>query len=364
MSEKDLTFDVERSDDEPDPDETPIRDRKVITQPYDLGVSSLMEQISSNTIFLRPLSDRPEFQRRYVWSDLLASRLIESILLNVPIPPCYFSQNDAYELDVIDGQQRLFSIYRFINNQFALSGLEVLKEYNESRYHEMPQSVQRQLMTHSLRCVLITNESHPEIKFDVFERLNTNTVPLNSQELRNCVYRGALNSLLQEVVAYEPWLNILGKKRPDTRMRDEELALRFFAFYIHKLASYRTPQKHWLNETAKSGMKLSKARIVSLRRTWENSIDQVLEWFEPNECFRRNLESKAAINRALFDLLMLTAAKVVSTDNGPRRVQIRNNVARILKNEEFVDLISRAVDHKTRTIKRFEMWNEKVWVTE
>src|SRR2546423_15168285 len=121
MTDERPIYEVDKTSD-PDPDEVPIRDRRVFTQPYDLVVESLIEQIKGETIFLRPLSERPSFQRRYVWTNLLSSRLIESILLNVPIPPCYLSQNEDYELDVIDGQQRLFSIYRFLDNQFALSG--------------------------------------------------------------------------------------------------------------------------------------------------------------------------------------------------------------------------------------------------
>lgn len=183
MDEKPI-YEQDQGADQVDPDEVPVRDRKVYTQPYDLVVHSLIEQISEGVIFLRPLSERPAFQRRYVWDDTIASRLVESILLNVPIPPCYFSQNADFELDVIDGQQRIYSIYRYMNNQFALSGLEVLKELNGRRFHEMSITQQRQLDTHTLRCVVITNQSHPEIKFDVFQRLNTNTVPLNAQELR------------------------------------------------------------------------------------------------------------------------------------------------------------------------------------
>jgi Protein of unknown function DUF262 len=199
MTDERPLFEADSAEEAPDPDEVPIRDRRLITQPYDLGVASLLDQIKGGTIFLRPLSERPGFQRRYVWTNQLASRLIESVLLNVPIPPCYLSQNEEFELDVIDGQQRLFSIYRFVDNQFRLGGLEILTELNGTRFFEIPPRMQRQIETHTLRCILITNESHPEIKFDVFERLNTNTVPLNAQELRNCVYRGALNSLLQEV---------------------------------------------------------------------------------------------------------------------------------------------------------------------
>ena len=129
-------FEIDNEAGTPDPDEAPLKDRKVITQPYDLVVESLADQIKNGTIFLRPLNNRPNFQRKYVWTNNLASMLIESILLNVPIPPCYLSQNEDFELDVIDGQQRLFSIYRFIDNQFSLAPLEVLKEFGGKRFHE------------------------------------------------------------------------------------------------------------------------------------------------------------------------------------------------------------------------------------
>ena len=361
MSDTDPIYEVDEATEQPDPDEVPIRDRRLITQPYDLVVQALMDQIEGKTIFLRPLSDRPTFQRRYVWTNTLASRLIESILLNVPIPPCYLSQNEEFELDVIDGQQRLYSIYRFLNNQFALSGLEVLTELNSLRFHKMPSKLQRKLKTHTLRCILITNESHPEIRFDVFQRLNTNTVPLNAQELRNCVYRGALNSFLEDVVTYPPWLRILGKKQPDKRMRDEELALRFFAFWIHGLESYRTPQKHWLNDAAKDGMKYSEKKIAELDAVWRRAIDASLKWFEPLECFRRlPLERSRAVNRALFDLVMLSAARIGPKRAHETRSTFRKSYTALLADEEFNDLISRAVDHKKRTTRRFEIWQSAV----
>lgn len=342
---------------QPDPDEIPIEDRRVHTQSYDLVVASLIDQIEAETIFLRPLSERPGFQRRYVWTDTLASRLIESILLNVPIPPCYLSQNEDFELDVIDGQQRLFSIYRFVGNQFALKGLEVLKDLNGCRFHEMPPRAQRQVRTHTLRLVAVTNESHPEIKFDVFERLNTNTVPLNAQELRNCVYRGSLNELLKEAVAYEPWLSVLRKRAPDRRMRDEELVLRFFAFHLHGLESYRTPQKHWLNAAAKAGKTYPPEKISELWDTWRGAIDVSLIWFEPNECFRRiPVEKARPINRALFDLTMYSAARVNAKNAKSSRRRVRAAYRKILENVEFDDLISRAVDHTSRTARRFELW--------
>ena len=199
----------------PDPDARPIQSGRLFTQPYDLVVNSLMSQIYDETIQIRQISERPEFQRWYVWNDRLASRLVESMLLNVPIPPCYLAQDDEFKLDVIDGQQRIFSIFRFLENQFRLRGLEVLSDLNGKRFFELDPMLRRKIETYTLRCVIVTNDSHPEIRFEVFERLNSNTVPLNAQELRNSLSRGSLMRLLGELAQHEPWLAILNRKTPD-----------------------------------------------------------------------------------------------------------------------------------------------------
>lgn len=349
---------IDKDKDTSDPDATPIRDRRVVTQPYDLAIDAIISQVNSNILFLRPLSSRPNFQRQYVWSDVLASKLVESVLLNVPIPPCYLSENEENELDVIDGQQRIYSIYRFAENQFKLSNLEALTELNGKRFFELSSREQRKILTHTLRCVVITNELHPEIKFDVFERLNTNTVPLNSQELRNCIYRGALNDVLNDLSFDERWLAIRKKKAPDKRLADEELILRFFAYELLGLESYKTPLKGWLNDAAKSGRRLTNDETSELKRIWDHCLNFVLEIFEPTEAFRR--PSATAINRALFDLIMSTAAKhrgIVSPDEAGR---FREALKRLAENEEFDDLISRAVDHKKRTRRRFVIWHEEM----
>lgn len=347
-------YENETDSDLPDPDAVPMKDRKVVTQPYDLAIDAIVGQVKSDILFLRPLSDRPKFQRQYVWSDKLASKLVESVLLNVPIPPCYLSENEECELDVIDGQQRIYSLYRYLENQFKLSGLEALHEYIGLRFFELPSREQRKLKTYTLRCVVITNESHPEIKFDVFERLNTNTVPLNAQELRNCVHRGALNNLLGELSFDERWLAIRGRKSPDKRLADEEIILRFFSYQLLTLDTYRTPLKNWLNEAARKGRKLDNSEIANLNKIWNNAIDVVLVWFQPKKCFRR--PNSTSINRALFDLMMHTASAIDVNAARERTEAFHAAFEALTADEEFLDLISRAVDHKKRTTKRFEIW--------
>lgn len=343
---------------EPDPEATPLRDRKVVTQPYDLSIDSIVGQVKNNILFLRPLNDRPNFQRQYVWPDKLAARLVESVLLNVPIPPCYLSENEDCELDVIDGQQRIFSLYRFVENQFKLQGLEALTELNGLRFFELPSKEQRKIKTHTMRCVVITNESHPEIKFDVFERLNTSTMPLNAQELRNCVSRGALNNLLAELSLGEDWLKIRGRKSPDKRLADEEMILRYFSFQLQKLEDYKTPLKGWLNNAARMGRKFSDGEIQLLKLKWEDALSNALCWFDESRCFRRP-ESKA-INRALFDLIMWTATNTDNQTATDKRADFRRAFTETLDDEVFQDLISRSVDHKSRTEKRFQFWNQKM----
>ena len=304
MAERPLTEAEEGESDELDPEAIPPKSRKLYTQPYDLSIKTLIDQIKEGILHLRPLSGRPSFQRRYVWSDRLSSRLIESILLNVPIPPCYFAQDADFELEVIDGQQRIYSLFRFIDNQFKLSTLESFTELNGMRFFELDQKIQNRISSFTLRCIVITNDSDEELRFDVFERLNSNTVPLNAQELRNCVYRGDLLSVVSDLVEYPPWLRILRRSSPDKRMRDEELILRFFAFKETGLERYRTPQKYWLNDVAKAGKKLPEGREGELLQLWRSAVDRALIVFSADECFRRTAASgkSGPINKALADL--------------------------------------------------------------
>lgn len=354
-------YEDENAEQERDPEEEPIRTTKLFTQPYDLVITSLLDQIDDGTVHLRQISDRPKFQRKYVWTDRLASRLIESILLNVPIPPCYLAQDSDYKLDVIDGQQRIFSIYRFVRNQFKLRDLEVLKDLNSKASFELPPTLRRKIETYTLRCVIVTNDSDPEIRFEVFERLNTNTMPLNPQELRNSISRGALIDLLGELANDEAWLRIINHPKPDNRMRDEELILRFFAFHLFGIDGYKTPPKYWLNEVADKGRRYSLERIDELAHIWKSTIEKCLMIFSPEECFRRlPMTKRQVVNRALMDLTMVSLVNVPKKDVERESKEFYQRYVSLLQDQEFGDLITRAIDHKSRTLRRFELWSDKV----
>ena len=137
------------------------KDRKLITQPFDFIVSSLEEQIADGQLILQD-----EYQRRQIWDPKKSSRLIESLLLNVPIPVCYFAELSDGTFSVIDGQQRLTSISRYIANLFPLTELRVRPELNKKRFFELDKADQRLIKTRTIRCIVIQRESHPDIRFD------------------------------------------------------------------------------------------------------------------------------------------------------------------------------------------------------
>jgi len=152
------------------------------------------------------LDPRPGFQRGYVWDKTKASRLIESILLKVPIPPIYTAQDDDDTEVVIDGQQRLLSIFSFIDGKlpgdkkkFTLSGLKVKKDLNWYSFKDLEKSEQKTILNYSLPLITITKESDKNIRFEIFERLNTGSQPLNHQEIRNCIYRGKYNDFINKL---------------------------------------------------------------------------------------------------------------------------------------------------------------------
>ncbi len=189
-----------------EPLDVPPPERKILTQPYDLSVQTLHEQWNDK------LLQTPEIQREYVWDNGRASRLIESLILNIPVPPLYFSETQDAKFHVIDGHQRIKSIARFLENQFSLTGLRVLSEFKGKRFHQLPEREQRFLKTRSLRVVIITHESHPNMKFEVFERLNTGGISLNAQELRNSLYRGDLTERLKNSCFSNPFDSASGRK--------------------------------------------------------------------------------------------------------------------------------------------------------
>ncbi|MBY3466240.1 DUF262 domain-containing protein [Rhizobium laguerreae] len=177
----------------------PPEQRRLHTETADLTVSSIYQYLTNGKLKI------PEFQRGYVWTRTQASRLLESLIIQCPIPVVYFSQDANNDLMVIDGNQRLLSIKLFINDAFQLEGLTTYPELNGLSWSTLDPRFRDHILNRTLRCITILRDTHPQIKFDVFERLNTGSVHLNSQELRHGINFGHLVEQLDELTKNEKW---------------------------------------------------------------------------------------------------------------------------------------------------------------
>jgi Protein of unknown function DUF262/HNH endonuclease len=214
----------------------PIReDRDTIRwQQSDLSIYEICRRYKQGRIELQP-----EFQRDYVWKPLIARRFIESILLRLPLPTVYLAETDDGRYLVIDGQQRLTTILEFYDSKLALSQLRVLSDLNGLRFKDLDRAWQARFEDHHIITTVLDRSCSPDLKFDMFERLNSGSVRLNKQELRNCIYRGDFNRLLTDLARSREFVTAVGWKEPDRRMKGQELVLRFFTFLYHNVEGIR-----------------------------------------------------------------------------------------------------------------------------
>ncbi len=224
--------------------------RQLVSQKLDLPVSTLpamlKEQIKLN----------PEFQRRDRWDESRQSRLIESLVMNVPIPPVFLGEDEYGQYVVLDGRQRLTAISKFLSNNLKLKGLDVWDELNGMTYSDMvKRQLDKYLTRRFLQAIVLLRESSPIVKYDVFDRLNTGGVSANNMEIRNAVYRGKFTDLLLEVSRLPEFCKLWNIPLDELdaeqntlyqQMTDLELALRFFALYEHQNMSVRF--KDYLSE--------------------------------------------------------------------------------------------------------------------
>lgn len=333
-------------------------EREFFASPYDPPVKSLVTEIREGDLIVRP-----SFQRNAVWDKKRKSKFIESILLNIPIPNLFFADDDDQIKVVVDGQQRLLALKDYIENDFPLKGLEVLHQLNGKRFSDLVDRQRRIINNRTLRCLVISAKSDSEIRFEVFERLNTGGVPLNAQEVRHCIYRGAMNDLLHELAEEPLWLNLLGDSECDSRMKDCELILRFFAIR-DSLPSYAPPLKTLLNNYMKEHRHMDAETLDKLRQTFLSTVEAVSRSFSGHP-FRRALKSGSgaiewdrSLNRAVFDVQMLVMEGVDLDWISCHSTKIEERFVRLCVNDEkFNDYLSRATANKTRMEYRLCTWN-------
>ena len=212
-------------------DPTTDNKRKLYVDRVDKSTSDLFRMIVEGELNLQP-----DYQRKFVWSDGTMSKFIESLLLSIPIPTIFLAENSDETFEVIDGQQRLTTIFAFMMtkldetkkkelqssiqdiNNLKLTGLETLKQFNQMSYADMDDDMKRKFNNVSLPVVIIKKDSTEDIKYDIFSRINSGSIKLNNQELLNVMYRGELLKSLNDA-AQKDEVNTVFGNRPVLKKR-------------------------------------------------------------------------------------------------------------------------------------------------
>lgn len=345
---------------------------RVVVQRNDFLLPNLFDMIKTrNTLEISPY-----YQRRARWDTARKSRLIESFLVNIPVPPVFLYENELARYEVMDGQQRVSAILEYLDNQYELGGLEILKSLGGKRFHQLPREVRAGLERRSLSAIILLKEStnSPEstaqLRRYVFERLNTGGVRLNAQEVRNSVHAGPFNNLLMELSRHQLFTTMwnIPPKEPNERtepstklsrnalfrqMKDVELVLRVFGL-LHP-DNIAGGMKSTLDNTMVKYSKGSPSELNRLGMEFLGSLE-LAHAIGGNDVFRLpdSRNKRGRLSASLFDGIMVALMRKLDHSAGIRDCaeQIHQMVLQELTKSEFHELVVGRANTKVATLNR------------
>lgn len=350
-----------------DPDEFFARSAfRIIYQTNNFFLPQIRDLIDKGEV----MNLRPEYQRRLRWGAPQKSRLIESLLLNIPIPPVFLYESDAARYEVMDGQQRLNAVREFVAGDFALTGLEVLKPLNGLRYYRCPPRIKRALDRSTLSAIVLLLESEPtagagalsltDIRRFIFDRLNTGGTKLNHQEIRNAIYPGQFNKSLVNLSRYRLFTDTFEippyteadpndyyeneKRQKNTlysTMADCQLILRYFA--LRDDANIRGSMKAMLDRAMEERMGISEAEASALEEEYRERFAFLHGLFDEKP-FRLPPDEKGRtrISAALYDASMVATHRLWERRNDIMRDKpaVQRRLTDTLVNEELLTVLT------------------------
>jgi hypothetical protein len=320
----------------------------------DQGLKTIAELVSGGAIDISPT-----FQRRDRWSPEKQSALIESFLLNIPVPPVYLAEdiNRLGKYAVIDGKQRLTSIAIFFEDRLVLRGLEKLQGINGLRYSDLPEGVRVPLGMKGLRVTTLLRQSEENLKHEVFLRLNTGGEILNAQEIRNVAYRGPLNSLVYELAENEFLRRQFKVKPPSSpayrQMTDAEYVLRFITL-SERWKAFKGDLRREMDRFMIQNRFADQAELDRWRGLFSRCIHSA-EAIWGESAFKRPGRDQALAG--LFDAEMIALAESdpsVHTELVRKRSTVRRRVEKLFDDVEFDEAVRRGTNTPARLKHRTE----------
>jgi hypothetical protein len=342
-----------------------------ITEPFDptlirvetkpMSLDALIARMREEEIDLAP-----GFQRKGgIWKPTAQSRLIESILIRIPLPAFYMDATDEDKWLVVDGLQRLTTLKRFVIDQdLKLTGLEFLK-LNGKTFDDLPRNFQRRINETQATVYLIEKGTPPEVKFNIFKRINTGGAPLSAQEIRHALNQGKVTTFLKHLANSEEFKNATDHSIRDDRMADRECVLRFLAFSIVPYTAYKAQDfDSFLSERMGEMNNFSDQKLDQLGQQFLRAMRAASEIFDAY-AFRKRYSretSRLPINKALFEAWSVNLARL---DDGQIKCLINCKdivqerfIALMKEDRDFENSISlstgssKRIEYRFKTIKK------------
>ena len=330
--------------------EVSLQGYEILSYPADFTLEVLVGKWKKEEIKIPPL------QRRFIWSQVRASKLIESFLMGLPVPPVFFYQErGTNKLLVVDGQQRLRSIVYFFAGKFGesdskegqvpftLTGLSERSPYSDTTYQKLRDSNEEAFnkLNNSVLRSFVVKQIDPQDDtsiFQIFERLNTGGVILQGQEIRNCIYDGAFNDALNELNKYGPWRKIFGSPE-DKRKRDIELILRFLALFYNR-KTYEKPMKQFLNTFMKVNRRADPTKIAEFETLFRKTCDAVIATLGEKP-FHIHTGLNAAVYDSIFTVFAENLGKFAADYATERnRTKLRQRFEDLTRHPAYIKLTS------------------------
>jgi len=338
-----------------------------ITEPFDPTLIRVNHKVMVIDLLVSRIKEKeldlmPDFQRKAgIWSDAVQSRLIESILIRIPLPAFYMDGTDENNWLVVDGLQRLTTIDRFvIKNELELTGLEFLNQIEGKTFKELPRNLQRRIKETQVTVYLIERGTPADVKFNIFKRINTGGLPLSPQEIRHALNQGDATKMLDRLSKSIEFKRATDNGIHDKRMADQECVLRFIAFTITPYYKYKTKDfkdfDTFLNYNMGVLNKMSNQKREDLEKQFLRSMVAAFGLFG-KYAFRKLYKEgrdRNPINKALFEAWSVNLNQL--TDEQLKILQQKKDTLK----QKFIDLMNNdrdfedAISQGTGDIKKVD----------
>lgn len=330
------------------------QDKALNLYPIDYPFETLYNRVKSNKLILNP-----DFQRKYKWDKdgwERSSKFIESCLMRIPLPSCYFAEEDDGTHLVIDGVQRITTIQRFFDDEFPLEGLTTFKDLEGKKFSEIGK-YKSELESTTIRCIVLRKENPKNLISEIFSRLNQGAVELSDQEVRHALYPGPLDKLLERLGNVEEIKKFgMGPRSEKNKnsLEAQEQVLRFFALK-GDLDDYEDKLSKYLDSYMEKHQNISARESKSLATEFTETLEKCKIIFG-RDVFIDTTKQRRRQSMVYYDLLMHSLIPIDKNIVEDKKEKIKKVFIELCKNKTFQRSLSGGLQNKASILKRRALW--------